>query len=104
MTLRLAEWESVVGMIEKSAEVRWPEYYDEEVDIRAAGAVCPMIDCGALAIAYRPSDSLHELMPRPSARWEFVCPECGSEFAVLREDLLFQSVPRDWLLADVCHA
>lgn len=104
MRLRLAEWESAVGMTEKSDEVRLPEYYDEEVDIRAAGALCPMSGCGALAIAYRRSDSLHDLMPRPPAKWEFVCPECSSEFAVSQEDLLFQSVPRDWLLADVCHA
>lgn len=72
----------------------------EQVDIRAAGAICPMPDCGALVVTYHPVRAAR----RRTARWEFICPRCGSEFMAPKGDLIFQSVPRDWLLAGVCQA
>ena len=33
--------------------------------------------------------------------WEFTCPRCGIDFAVAEDKLIFQSVPKDWLLAKV---
>jgi len=78
--------------------------WKEEVDLRAAGTICPMPRCGALVISYEPADSLHELGRKLSGRWDFVCSECGSEFSASKDDLLFNSVPRQWLLSDICHA
>ena len=78
--------------------------WKEEVDLRAAGTTCPMPRCGALVIAYEPADSLNELGRKLSARWDFVCCECGTEFSASQEDLLFHAVPREWVLSEVCHA
>ncbi len=78
--------------------------WKEEVDLKAAGATCPMPNCGALAISYEPSDSISEVVRLASDRWDFVCPECAAEFTSPSSDLLFQAVPRQWLLSDVCHA
>jgi len=74
-----------------------------EVDIRAAGATCPMPQCGALVISYEPADSLNSL-GEPGGQWEFVCQECGSEFTAPAGDLIFQSVPREWLFSRICQA
>lgn len=74
----------------------------EEVDLRAFGATCPMPHCGALAITYEASDSIRAFVGANT--WEFVCAECGAEFTATRRDLLFQSVPREWLLSEVCYA
>lgn len=71
--------------------------WDEHDDAVAAGASCPLPDCGALAVCYRPSDG----MEHDAAPWEFTCPRCGIDFAVSEADLIFQSVPKDWLLATV---
>jgi hypothetical protein len=74
---------------------------DECDDEVAAGANCPVPDCGALVVSYRPSD---KAMGRDDAEpWEFTCPRCGIDFAVSEGDLIFQSVPKGWLLAKV-HA
>ncbi len=78
--------------------------WKEEVDLRAAGTTCPMARCGALVIAYEPVDSLNELGRKMSGRWDFVCSECGTEFSAPKQDLLFDAVPREWLLSEVCHA
>ena len=78
--------------------------WKEEVDLRAFGATCPMRGCGALVITYEPADSINEITQNSGASWEFVCPECGTEFCAPRGDLLFQSVPREWLFLEVCHA
>jgi hypothetical protein len=74
----------------------------EEVDLRAFGATCPMPHCGAVAITYEASDSVRQIIDADS--WEFVCAECGTEFTANRSGLLFQSVPREWLLSEVCYA
>ncbi len=74
----------------------WEERDDEVV----AGAVCPQPDCGALAVAYRPPDCTGRNTAKP---WEFTCPRCGIDFTTTEGDLIFQSVPKDWLLAKI-HA
>jgi hypothetical protein len=76
----------------------------EEVDLRAYGATCPMPHCGALVVTYESPDSLREIIQSQQASWEFVCAECGAEFTSSRGDLLFQSVPREWLFSAVSHA
>jgi hypothetical protein len=77
----------------------------EEVNLRAFGATCPMPNCGALVVTYESPDSLNEIVRSVGATtWEFVCSECGAEFTAPADDLLFQSVPREWLFSQVCHA
>ena len=67
--------------------------------LRGAEAVrCPT--CEALILAYRLTD--HGRTDNAEPR-EFTRPRCGVEFTVAECDLFFQSVPKDWLLADV-HA
>lgn len=78
--------------------------WKEDVDIRAAGATCPMPGCGALAISYEASDSLNEYRRAVTANWDFVCSECGTEFMAPKGDLLFRAIPRDWLFSQVCRA
>jgi hypothetical protein len=55
-----------------------PHEWEDHDDELAAGAICPMPDCVAL-----------------------VCGRCGIEFVVPEDELVFQSVPKDWLLARV---
>jgi hypothetical protein len=76
----------------------------KQMDVRASGAVCPVPGCGTLVITYRAADSLNEIMWRTGAPCEFVCDQCGFEFTASGNDLVFQSIPRDWLLSGVCHA
>ena len=72
-----------------------PDDWDERDDAVAAGSICPVPDCGALAVSYRTG--------RDHAKpWcEFTCPRCGIDFAVPEDELIFQSVPKQWLLARV---
>jgi len=74
----------------------WKEPENEE----AAGANCPMPDCGALVLTYRSRD--HRRGDK-GGLWEFTCPRCGMNFAFADEELIFHSVPKSWLLAAV-HA
>jgi hypothetical protein len=78
--------------------------WKEDVDIRAAGATCPMPGCGALAISYEAADSLNAYCRTSGGSWDFICSECGTEFMAPKDDLLFQAIPRDWLLSQVCRA
>jgi hypothetical protein len=78
--------------------------WGEEVGLRAFGSTCPMPGCGALVVTYEPADSLNEITKACGAEWDFVCAECGAEFRAPRADLLFQSVPREWLFSQVCQA
>jgi hypothetical protein len=78
--------------------------WKQEVDLRAVGTTCPMPHCGALVISYESADSLNEVLRPTTGRWDFVCPECAAEFSASKSDLLFQAVPREWLLSSVCHA
>lgn len=78
--------------------------WNEATELRAAGATCPMPDCGALAVSYEPADSLAEIVRSASDRWNFICPACAAEFTAPKSDLVFQEVPREWLFSEVCHA
>lgn len=70
-------------------------YYESE--LMAAGTTCPMVGCGALIIAYRPRK---QDAAEPEGPWEFTCPRCGAEFET-NDELLFQSVPEEWLLSGI---
>ena len=73
--------------------------WDERDDVVAAGAICPVPDCGALVASYRPSKCTG---PDSARLWcEFTCLRCGTDFSVPEDELIFQSVPKDWLLARV---
>jgi hypothetical protein len=71
------------------------EVRDDEV---AAGAICPMTDCGALVGAFGATYVVRgdHIEPR-----EFMCGRCSIEFVVPEDELVFQSVPKDGLLAKV---
>jgi hypothetical protein len=73
--------------------------WDERDDVVAAASICPVPDCGALVISYRPPDRTRRIIDRS---WcEFTCSRCGIAFSVPEDDLIFQSVPTQWLLARV---
>jgi hypothetical protein len=73
--------------------------WDERDEVVAAGSICPIPDCSALVVAYRPPDRAGRDHARP---WcEFTCPRCGTDFTVPDDELIFQSVPKEWLLARV---
>ena len=67
----------------------------------ASGTNCPMPDCGRLAVAYSTDSPKSQ---RHGNEWLFVCPVCGVEFTAPSSELLFQFVPSEWLLPNVCHA
>jgi len=71
------------------------EECDEAV---AAGAICPMPDCGALVIEYTSGDDMERDHPE---RREFTCSRCGINFSIREDELIFQAVPRKWLLARI---
>ena len=77
-----------------------PDDWEQRENVIAAGTSCPMPDCGALTLAYRSSGNGERDNTEP---WEFTCPRCGIEFTAAGRDLIFRSVPKDWLLAEV-HA
>jgi hypothetical protein len=62
----------------------------------AAGANCPMPDCGEVNFTYHIENENPEGIP---GLWEFTCSRCGIQFTTVEEDLLFHSVRRDWLWA-----
>ena len=72
---------------------------DERDEVVAAESICPVPDCGALVISYRQPDRAG----RDNAKsWvEFRCTRCGIDFTVPEDELIFQSVPKEWLLARV---
>ncbi|MBZ5656289.1 MAG: hypothetical protein LAO56_13545 [Acidobacteriia bacterium] len=69
-----------------------------------AGACCPVPGCGALVISYQSTACLDEGTCTCFLGWDFTCPRCGTQFAPPRDNLIFQSVPKDWLLAGISHA
>jgi len=71
---------------------------DDEV---AAGAICPMPECGALVVAFRSTSVISQDYIEP---WDFACGRCSFELVVPEDELVFQSVPRDWLMASVTVA
>jgi len=73
--------------------------WDERDEVVAAGSICPVPDCGALVISYRPPDRTGHIN---AISWcEFTCSRCGIDFTVPEDELIFQSVPKEWLLARV---
>ena len=73
-----------------------PREWGENEGEVAAGAICPLPDCGALALAFRAPALISHDHIEP---WEFACGRCGIEFVVPEVELVFQSVPKNWLLA-----
>jgi hypothetical protein len=64
----------------------------------AAGAICPMPGCGAIGIAFRPKYSVRS---GHVGSWEFTCPRCQIDFMASEQQFVFQSVPKEWLLAGI---
>jgi len=70
----------------------------EHVEEVAAASHCPAPECGAIVVAFGPPEHGRGDCVGP---WKFTCPRCGIDFAVADEKLIFQSVPKTWLLARV---
>jgi hypothetical protein len=85
---------------ERTLTLEWRQ----TAEITASGTICPVPGCGALVVTYGTVDSIYGVTRRAREHWEFVCSECGAEFSARKRDLVFESVPRDWLLADPCRA
>jgi len=73
--------------------------WDECDEVVAAGSICPVPDCGALVVCYRPPDRAE--VDNSKSWCEFRCSRCGIDFTVSESELIFQSVPKEWLLARV---
>lgn len=67
-------------------------------DVVAAASSCPVPECSSLVIEYR---SARSGRPGREQDWEFTCSRCGTEFKVAQSELIFQSVPKQWLSANV---
>jgi len=64
----------------------------------AAGAICPRPGCGAIGIAFRPK---YSVISGHVESWEFTCPRCHNDFMAPERQLVFQLVPKKWLLAGI---
>ena len=73
--------------------------WDERDEVVAAGSICPVPDCGALAVSCRPPDRTG--LDSAKSWCEFTCPRSGIDFSVPEDELMFQSVPKESLLARV---
>ncbi len=69
-------------------------------EIVAAASSCPALDCGSLVVDYRLADSVRPGHPED---WEFECSRCGMKFTVTQGELIFQSIPKQWIAANI-HA
>ena len=65
---------------------------DAEAEVMTACALCPNENCGALVLSYRDPGA-----SGPSFH-DFLCSRCGTEFSPTRDQLVFQSVPLEYLL------
>jgi len=72
--------------------------WEQRVDEVAAGAICPIPECGGIGIAFRPK---YAGRSGNVESWWFTCPNCGTDFTAPDHQLVFQSVPKDWLLAGI---
>jgi hypothetical protein len=72
---------------------------DERDEVVAAGSICPIPDCGALVVSYRRTDRTGG--DNANSWCEFACTRCGTDFTVPENELIFQSVPKEWLLARI---
>ena len=70
------------------------DYSDKLDDIVAALLIRP--DCEALAVAYRSKNVTTHDYP---VRWEFVYLRCGTNFTMPENELVFQILPKEWVLA-----
>jgi hypothetical protein len=64
--------------------------------IVGAASSCAVPDRGFLVIEYRSADCIRLGHPEDL---EFTCSRCGMEFTVAQRELIFQSVPKQWLSA-----
>jgi ribosomal protein S27AE len=69
------------------------DYSDELDDVVAAASICP--NCDSLAFAYGSTDVNRE----DSESWDFLCPRCGTGFAMPESELVFLSLSKKWLSA-----
>jgi hypothetical protein len=67
-------------------------------DIVAAVSKCPAPDCSVLVIEYKSAGSVRPDHPED---WGFTCSRCGLEFTAVEGELIFQSVPKQWLSANI---
>jgi hypothetical protein len=74
-----------------------PPALEPRDDIVAAASNCTVPDCSSLVIDYRPAGSVRAGHPED---WEFTCSRCGMVFTVTQRELIFQSVPKQWLWAN----
>jgi len=74
-----------------------PHDWEQHDDIVAAASSCPMPDCSSLVIEYRTASSVRPGHPED---WGFRCSRCGIDFTVTQGELIFQSVPKQWLSAN----
>ncbi len=74
-----------------------PRGLEQHDDLVAAASSCPVQGCGSLVIDYRPAASVRPGHPED---WDFICSRCGIEFTVTQGELIFQSVPKQWLSAN----
>ena len=74
-----------------------PHDWEERDDIIAAASRCPVPDCGSLVVEYRAANNVRPSHPED---WDFTCSRCGIEFTVAQGELIFQSVPKQWLWAN----
>ncbi len=72
------------------------DYLDELTEIIVAASVCPV--CETLAFVYRSRYLKHH------DSWEFLCPICATGFVVPENELVFQSLPQEWLSTAVYAA
>jgi len=89
---------------QKLIQAAWRPIWRDEPGITATGALCPTPGCGAVAVSYQPAESIYGITGRCRQHWDFICSSCGTEFTVRKKDLIFESVPSEWLLAEICHA
>jgi len=74
-----------------------PHEWEQRDDIVAAASSCPAPDCSSLVIEYRAVGSVRPGHPED---WGFTCSRCGIEFTVAQGEIIFQSVPKQWLSAN----
>jgi hypothetical protein len=87
----------VTVRVRNGRQARMLDDWDERDEVVAAGSICPVPDCGALVISCRPLDRTGRVNAKS---WcEFACSRCGIDFTVPEDELIFQSVPKEWLLA-----
>jgi hypothetical protein len=73
----------------------------QKPDELAAGAICPSSLCGALVVIFR---ARYFVTPDHLRLFEFTCGRCGFDFLVPQDELVFQSVPKNWLTSGVHSA